>query len=184
MTQTMKIQSSHYFANVPGRCRSGNLTSLWAGRGTLYLYVGQGIVIRKNDGRGKDDRGKDVVPQLPSYCWLTFQYFLIVLCILWNNKSLNWIELKFYKLSLQLYKTFNHSLPAIDWNLLQDNIIFTSRQTKFKTLKQNRLRLGMTLISNRYWLLNDKIPLDWPNFTLETFKIKMKEMFITNWWDR
>ena len=41
------------------------------GRGTLnlyelvgepyiYLYVGRGIVIRKNDGRGKDDRGKDV----------------------------------------------------------------------------------------------------------------------------
>ena len=83
-----------------------------------------------------------------------------------------------YKLSLQLFKIFNYSIPVTEWDLLNQNIIFTSRQTKFKTTKQNRLRLGMNTMSNRLWILNDKIPLDWLNLSLETFKIKMKSMFI------
>ena len=87
-------------------------------------------------------------------------------------------KLMLYKLSLQLFKIFNYSIPVTEWDLLNQNIIFTSRQTKFKTTKQNRLRLGMNTMSNRLWILNDKIPLDWLNLSLETFKIKMKSMFI------
>ena len=88
-------------------------------------------------------------------------------------------QLMLYKVSLQLHKTFNHSIPITEWNQLNDNIILTSRQTKFKTRKKNRLRLGMNQMSNRFWLLNDKIPLEWLNNSFETFKIKMKVMFIT-----
>ena len=87
-------------------------------------------------------------------------------------------KLMLYKLSLQLFKIFNYSIPVTEWDLLNQNIIFTSRQTKFKTTKRNRLRLGMNTMSNRLWILNDKIPLDWLNLSLETFKIKMKSMFI------
>ena len=87
-------------------------------------------------------------------------------------------KLMLYKLSLQLFKIFNYSIPVTEWDLLNQNIIFTSRQTKFKTTKRNRLRMGMNTMSNRLWILNDKIPLDWLNLSLETFKIKMKSMFI------
>ena len=88
-------------------------------------------------------------------------------------------QLMLYKLSLQLHKTFNHSIPITEWNCLNENIILTSRQTKFKTRKKNRLRLGMNQMSNRFWIINDKIPLDWLNNSFETFKVKMKEMFIS-----
>ena len=66
-------------------------------------------------------------------------------------------KLMLYKLSLQLFKIFNYSIPVTEWYLLNQNIIFTSRQTKFKTTKRNRLRLGMNTMSNRLWILNDKI---------------------------
>ena len=88
-------------------------------------------------------------------------------------------KLMLFKLSSQLYKTFNYNLPVTEWNLLHENIICTSRQSKFKTSKQNRLRIGMNVISNRFWLLNDKILLDWLNYSFETFKVKMKDMFIS-----
>ena len=81
-----------------------------------------------------------------------------------------------------LYKTFNYGIPITEWNHLNQNIILTSRQIKFKTMKNNQLRIGMNQISNRFWPINDKIPLDWLNNSFETFKIKMKRMFISHWW--
>ena len=37
-------------------------------------------------------------------------------------------KLMLYKLSLQLFKIFNYSIPVTEWDLLNQNIIFTSRQ--------------------------------------------------------
>ena len=84
-----------------------------------------------------------------------------------------------YKLSLQLFKTYNYHTPVTDWLYLNENIILTSRQQKFKIARHNRLRLGNNSLSSRLWYLNDKISLNWLNLSFETFKIKMKEMFIT-----
>ena len=91
-------------------------------------------------------------------------------------------KLMLYKLSLQLYRTFNHRLPSTEWNLLNDNIILTSRQTKFMTWKNNRLRLGMNTISNRFVLINDRFPLDWLNNSYETFKFKNERTFSAVMW--
>ena len=91
-------------------------------------------------------------------------------------------KLMMYKLSLQLHKLVNHQIPVNDWLYLNEHIIQTSRQQRFKIAKHNRLRLGFNTISNRLWYLNDKIQLDWLNLSFETFKIKMKELFITETW--
>ena len=44
-----------------------------------------------------------------------------------------------YKLSLQLYKTFNDKVPITEWILLNTHTILTSKQTTFKAAKFNRL---------------------------------------------
>ena len=68
-----------------------------------------------------------------------------------------------YKLALRLYKVFKNQIPTQDWVNLNYNIIQTSRQTNCMTAKTNRLKLGMNLISNRFFYLNGKINLDWLN---------------------
>ena len=88
-------------------------------------------------------------------------------------------KLMMYKLSLQLHKTYNHQTPIIDWLYLNDNIILTSRQLKFKIAQHNRLRVGVNALSSRFWFLNDKIDLNYLSLSFDTFKIKMKELFIT-----
>ena len=62
-----------------------------------------------------------------------------------------------YKLSLQLYKTFNDKTPTKDWIELNNNIINTSRQTTFATRKTNSLKVGMNIAlvlewKNQTWL--------------------------------
>ena len=82
-----------------------------------------------------------------------------------------------YKLSLQLYKTFNYWIPTRDWIELNFNNIQTTRQGCFMTNKTNRLKIGMNILSNRLWYLNGKIDLNWLNMSFQTYKIKCKKTF-------
>ena len=61
-------------------------------------------------------------------------------------------KLMIYKLSLQLYKTYNQHIPTQDWVNLNFNRIFTSRQSRFITRKENKPKIGMNSISNRFFL--------------------------------
>ena len=83
-----------------------------------------------------------------------------------------------YKLSLQLYKTFHHRIPSQDWVSINFNYVHTSRQTHFITLKSNRLRLGMNIISNRFSTLNGRIDLNWFNLSYDSYKVKCKKTFL------
>ena len=81
-------------------------------------------------------------------------------------------QMEEYKLSLQLYKTFNFRIPTQDWIQLNVNCVNTSRQTKFKIKKSNRLKIGWNVLSNRFWHLNGKIEMSWPNLSFESYKLK------------
>ena len=52
-------------------------------------------------------------------------------------------RIMYYKLALQLYKTFNLRTPTTDWIILNFNIVLTSRQLKFVTNKNNQYKVGM-----------------------------------------
>ena len=54
-----------------------------------------------------------------------------------------------YKLSLQLYNTFNYMLPR--------DIIKMPRKSHFTTQKSNILKVATNNISNRFWNINAKI---------------------------
>ena len=86
-------------------------------------------------------------------------------------------ELMNYKLALQHYRVVNNQVPVPAWVHLNLYNIQTRRQTTFATLKNNRLKVGMNTISNRFYHLNGKINLDWLNLSYDTFKIKCKNKF-------
>ena len=55
---------------------------------------------------------------------------------------------------------------------------FTSRQTMFKIMKNNNLKVGLNSLSNRLYILNEKIPLGWLAGGFETFKVKCKRLVL------
>ena len=67
---------------------------------------------------------------------------------------------------------------AREWLELNFNQVFTSRQTKFITLKTNRRKVGLNALANRAFILNNKIPLEWINMSLNTFKVYWKKEFL------
>ena len=84
-----------------------------------------------------------------------------------------------YKLALCLFKLMNSNQPqSLEWVALNLNQILTSRQTTFKTSKNNRKKVGLNALANRFWILNGKIPLTWFNLSMETFKVKCKNEFV------
>jgi hypothetical protein len=83
------------------------------------------------------------------------------------------------KLALELFKTFNNSLPPIEWFQLNFDQQITTRQTHFRVNKNNRLNLGMNALTNRFFYLNGKIPLAWLNMTFVQFKIECKNLLLT-----
>ena len=83
-----------------------------------------------------------------------------------------------YKLALQLYRTFNLQVPTQDWVNVNINFRNTSRQIHFHTHKSNRLKIGMNMLSNRFFYLNGKIELDWFNLSFNSFKVKCKKLFL------
>ena len=84
-----------------------------------------------------------------------------------------------YKLALQLYKTFNRSLPHEEWINLNFEQQITTRQTFFKMNSNNNLRVGLNAISNRFFYLNDKIPLEILNKNPVQYKLACKKIFLS-----
>ena len=71
-----------------------------------------------------------------------------------------------YKHALALYRLWHY------------NQILTSRQTKFKSKKSNKLKVGLNAIVNRFHILNNQIPISWLEGGYESFKVKCKELFL------
>ena len=70
-----------------------------------------------------------------------------------------------YKLSLLLYKTFNDQTQSDEWVHLNFEQLVSSRQTTFMINRNNKLNVGMNLLTCRFYALNNKIPLEWLNET-------------------
>ena len=81
-----------------------------------------------------------------------------------------------YKMALCLFKLYNTNFNSVEFVLLHFNQVFTSRQTTFKIMKNNNTRIGLNSLTNRLNLINDLIPLEWLNLSMETFEIKCKKL--------
>ena len=83
-----------------------------------------------------------------------------------------------YKMSLVLFETFNNKFPLYDWTDLNFNNTLTRRETNFSCIKENNYRVGLNKLSNRYSILNGKIPLQWLNLPKLSYKLKCKSNFL------
>ena len=72
-------------------------------------------------------------------------------------------------------KLYNVPFNSKEFYLLNENQIFTSRQTHFITRKSNNLKVGLNCLSNRLYVLNNMIPLTWLNDSLSSYKFKCKK---------
>ena len=84
-----------------------------------------------------------------------------------------------YKHALCLFKMINITPPySLEWAALNFNQILTSRQVTFRSLQQHKHRVGLNALANRFFILNDTIPLEWFNMSLDTFKVNCKKRFL------
>ena len=81
-----------------------------------------------------------------------------------------------YKLVMGLYKLYNESFNPMEFAQLNFNQLLTRRQVLFKTLKSNQHKVGINSQANRLYYINDQIPLDWLNMSINTYKVKCKEL--------
>ena len=58
--------------------------------------------------------------------------------------------------------------------------LINSRQIKLNIRKNNRLMVKMNILNNLCYELNNVIPLDWFNMSINHFKISRKNLFLTN----
>ena len=70
-----------------------------------------------------------------------------------------------YKLALCPYKLYNTDFNPIKFTLLNFNQIMKARQTNFISLKSITLKVGINYLVNRLPVINNKIPLNWPNLS-------------------
>jgi hypothetical protein len=85
----------------------------------------------------------------------------------------------YYKLALLLYRVMNHNIPLHKWVNLNFKQVLTSRQSTFQCDKTNKLWVWLNAISNRFHYLNNKLPLDWFNQSIGSFKINCKKLSLS-----
>ena len=84
-----------------------------------------------------------------------------------------------YRQSIQLFKIFNSDDQNDDWVDLNFQQNFNARNDSIQLYDVSRLKVGKNLMINRLSTLNGQIKFDWLNLGLNSFKIKMKELFMT-----
>ena len=87
-------------------------------------------------------------------------------------------DLMQYKLSIQLYKVYNGDNMNDDWQDMNVQQNFNARNNLFQISDYSRLKVGKNVLANRLRILNNQIDLDWLNLSLNSFKIKMKNVFL------
>ena len=84
-----------------------------------------------------------------------------------------------YKHALLLHKLYTGGQPLTEWVHLNFQHQFSMRQGLFIVAKTNNYKIGNNLLVNRLSILNNLMPLDWLNLSYESYKLKVKEKFIT-----
>ena len=85
-----------------------------------------------------------------------------------------------YRLAIQLHKIYNGTSMEDDWIDMNTQQNYNARNKMFHINDNSRLMVGKNIISNRLTVLNNQVNLDWLNLSLISFKLKVKDLFLTN----
>ena len=88
------------------------------------------------------------------------------------------LKKKKYKYAYQLYELFNSTQMSDDWVSLNVQQNFNGRNGKIQFFNISNYKVGRNLLVNRFKILNNKIDYSWFNASLETFKIKCKQLLL------
>ena len=83
-----------------------------------------------------------------------------------------------YKHAIQLFKLFNSNEMSDDWVSLNLQQQFNGRNEKLQIFRISNYKVGLNLLVNRFRPLNNKIEYSWFNESLNSFKIKCKNLFL------
>ena len=95
------------------------------------------------------------------------------------NKRATPQQITTYKHALLLHKTYNDDDMGLNWTNLFFNQQFSSRELNVHFTNNAKYKIGKNIITNRFEILNGKVPLVWLNETFESFKIKCKVLLLT-----
>ena len=84
-----------------------------------------------------------------------------------------------YRHSLLLHRVYNDQTQGSDWVSINFNQNFNVRLHTIFFVKTNHYRVGNNLITNRLNILNGLVTFDMLNQSLESFKLRMKEIFLS-----
>ena len=96
-----------------------------------------------------------------------------------NEKRATPMNFANYRLSIQLNKIYNGSNDNDDWNDMNVQQNFNSRNEFFHINDFSNVKVGKNILCNRLTCLNGLIKLDWLNLSLIAFKLKAKSIFLT-----
>ena len=87
-----------------------------------------------------------------------------------------------YQSSLHLHKIVNEMYESCttEYAALINNIVCTKRQLKFEIIRNNRSKIGMNTLSNKFYHILKQISLDSLNLGFVHFKQLMKIQFMKN----
>ena len=85
-----------------------------------------------------------------------------------------------YRLAILLFKIYNGTSRDNDWLDMNVQQNFNARNKMFHINDTSRITVGKNILPNRLTALNNKVNLDWLNLSLISFKLKMKDLFLTN----
>ena len=89
-------------------------------------------------------------------------------------------EMMKFKHAIQLYKNFNDDKQNETWLNLNFQQNFGQRQDSVRIFGTSITRVGKNNMINRLNVINGKIPYDWLNLSLNTYKVRCKTLFLTN----
>ena len=85
-----------------------------------------------------------------------------------------------YRLAIQLYKIYNGGYESDDWQDFNVQQNFNARCDTSHINDYSKLKVGKNILCNRLTSLNKLVKLDWLNLSLTAFKLKAKNIFLTN----
>ena len=83
-----------------------------------------------------------------------------------------------YRLSIQLHKIYNGNNDDENWNDMNVQQNFNSRNEFFHINDVFNVKVGKNILCNRLTCLNGLIKLNWLNLSLTAFKLKAKSIFL------
>ena len=66
-----------------------------------------------------------------------------------------------------------------DWLDMNEQQNFNARNENFHINDYSKLLVGRNIISNRLTVLNNQVELDWLNLSLNSFKLRVKDLFLS-----